>query len=312
MTNEVTYLTSPVGRFIMGDAFTGSDKDQQGRPRLNQQGQPKTQWFMALAFPKNDPEWAALWQQITAIGQRDFPNGEWQRPDFAWKVVDGDAKYPGRPECAGCVILRCSTGFAPTVYDANNAQIVNPAECKRGDYVRVYIGVRGNGDGQKPGVYINHQLVQRVGFGEAILAGASPDEAFAAPANLPPGASATPVAGAPMPAMPAQPPVPGLAAPAPVPAAPPPATSPAGTGAPPPVPTMPHPSVPAPRPVADAHPTMPGQPAPSTMTPHGAPDAAVPGQSAAGAPSPGTPTAYPSNQPAPYPAILGAGQPPVA
>lgn len=195
MSNEPVYITTPVGRFVMGDAFNGSDKDHQGRPRLNQSGQPKTQWFMGIAIPKADPGWPEMWSQITAVGQRDFPNGEWQRPDFAWKVVDGDSKYPDRPECAGCYIVRFSSGFAPSVYNAQNQQIADPSQCKRGDYVRAYISVRGNGDRQKPGIYVNHQMVQVCGYGEAINSGPSPEQAFGAPpATLPTGASQTPVA----------------------------------------------------------------------------------------------------------------------
>lgn len=221
--NEAIFTTTPVGRFVMGDAFNGSDKDHQGRPRLDQKGQPKMQWFMALAIPKNDPQWPELWGQITGVAQRDFPGGEWNRPDFAWKVVDGDAKYPDRPECAGCYVVRFSSGFAPTVYNAQNAQIVDASQCKRGDYVRCYVSMRGNDDRQKPGVYLNHQMVQVVGYGEPINSGPSPDQAFGAPAALPPGASATPVAGAPMPAAPGVPqvnPAPAPTASAPTPAAP--------------------------------------------------------------------------------------------
>lgn len=254
MSGEAVYITTPVGRFVMGDAFQGSDKDHQGRPRLDQQGQPKTQWFMGLAILKNDPGWNDLWSQITAVGQRDFPNGEWQRPDFAWKVVDGDAKYPDRPECAGCYVVRFSSGFAPTVYNAQNQQIVDPAQCKRGDYVRCYVSIRGNGDRQKPGVYINHQMVQVCGFGEAINSGPSPEQAFGAPAQLPPGASQTPVA-----------PAGGMPAPggAPVPPTPAPAPAPTAASAPP----APQPAQPGPT----ASPTNAPAPYPQILTPGGAP-----------------------------------------
>jgi len=287
MTNEAVYLTSPVGHFIMGDAFTGSDKDHQGRPRLDQNQQPKMQWFMALAIPKNDPGWEDLWNQITAVGQRDFPNGDWQRPDFAWKVADGDSKYPDRPECRGCYVVRLSSGFAPTVWNPQNQQIVDAAQCKRGDYVRCYISMRGNDDRNKPGVYLNHQMVQVCGYGEAINSGPSAEQAFgAAPATLPSGASATPVA--PSGAMPAQP---GAA---PVYAAPPQAA-------------------PAPAPVYAAPPTAPAPvPVPTQPAPGFAPAPGVPAQQETGFAAPTPPiaqsvaTTSPSNPgaPAPYPQIM--------
>lgn len=204
MSGERVYITTPVGRFVMGDAFEGSNEDMNGRPRLDQKGQPKTQWFMGVAIPKTDPEFPGMWAQITAVGQRDFPAGEWQKPDFAWKIVDGDAKYPDRPECKGCYVVRFSSGFAPTVYNAQNVQIVDKTQCKRGDYVRIYMSVSGNDDRTKPGVYINHHMVQVCGFGEEIKSGPSAAEVFGAKAfTLPPGASATPVApAAGMPALP--------------------------------------------------------------------------------------------------------------
>lgn len=206
MTQEKVYVTTPTGRFVMGDAFTGNDKDMQGRPKYDQSGKPKTTWFVGLAIAKNDPEWPALWQQIASVAQRDFPGGQFNSPGFAWKVIDGDGvnqngqKYPDY--CHGCYVLRMSSGFPPTVYNGlqNNTQITAPTGIKRGDYIRAYINIAGNGDMQKPGVYINHQMIQLVGYGEAITSGPSAEQAFGpAPTNLPPGASTTPVASGPMP-----------------------------------------------------------------------------------------------------------------
>ena len=216
--NEPIYLTTPVGRFVMGDAFTGSDKDAQGRPKFDKTGKPRFQWFMGLAIPQNDPEWPAVWQQITQVGQRDFPAGAWQLPTFAWKVANGDGvNQDGKPypdHCKGCFILKMSNGFAPTIYNAQNQQIVDPTQCKRGDYVRAYISIVGNGDTQKPGVYINHSMIQVVGFGQAIVSGPSAAEVFVRPVALPPGASAVPVAPAGgMPAPAGAPMVPGVVAP---------------------------------------------------------------------------------------------------
>lgn len=233
MSNEPIYLTTPVGRFVMGDAFNGSDKDMQGRPKFDKTGKPKMQWFMGLAIRKDDPGWSEFWQQIAAVAQRDFPAGQFNTPGFAWKIVDGDGTnqegktYP--EHCHGCYIVRMSSGFAPTIYNAQNQQIVDPTQCKRGDYIRAYVAIRGNDDMQKPGVYISHSMVQVAGFGEAINTGPSPDQAFGAPAALPAGASTTPVAptggmpaapGPAAPAAPSAPELPGTASPGNAPAPP--------------------------------------------------------------------------------------------
>jgi hypothetical protein len=241
MSGEVVYLTTPVGRYVMGDAFTGNDKDMQGRPKFDKAGKPKTTWFVGLAIRKDDPAWAELWAQIVAVGQRDFPAGQWQSPAFAWKVIDGDGvnqngqSYP--EHCKGCYVVRMSSGFAPSVHDNSTPPraITDPAQCKRGDYIRAYIGIRGNDDQQKPGVYVSHSMIQVVGYGEAISSGPSAEQAFGAPAALPPGASTTPIASAPMPAPAGAPapapmqqpaaPVPGAPAPMPAQA---PAVSPGG------------------------------------------------------------------------------------
>lgn len=275
--NEPVYVTTPVGRLVMGDAFNGSDKDGQGRPRLDQKGQPKTQWFIGLAIAKNDPGWADLWNQICGVAQRDFPGGEWQRPGFAWKVADGDGtNNEGKPYpdyCKGHYIVKMSTGFAPTVHNVHNQQITDPAQCKRGDYVRAYLSMKGNGDRQKPGVYLSHSMIQVCGYGEAISTGPTAEQAFGAPpAQLPPGASATPVA--PAGPMPAQPGAPVAAALAPAPYAAPPAA---------PAPTAPAPAAPAP--------TAGYAPAPAPTAPQ-------------------APTASPSSAPvAPYPQIMNGPAP---
>lgn len=270
MSQGKVYALSPVGRFVMGDLFIGSDKDMNGRPRLTQDGKPKMTFFIGLAVAKNDPGFAPLWQQIAGVAQRDFPDGSDRRADFAWKVVDGDAKYPDKDWARGQWIFRLSSMYPPKVYNAANPpqQIVydpaNPqairAHVKRGDFIRVQMSFEGNDDRQKPGIYLNAEMVQVVGFGPEIVSGPSAAEVFAAPvAALPPGASATPVAPATMPA--------------------------AG------------PAYAAPQAPATAYPTQAAPVAPAPAVPAGAPVYTV----APAAPVAPT-TAYPTNQP--HPAIL--------
>lgn len=259
--SEAIYITSPVGRLVQGDVFEGSDKDMQGRPRLTQQGQPKTQWFIGVAFLKG-PEWDAMWAQIAQAAQRDFPGQEWNAPGFAWKVVDGDAPANAtKVGFPGHYILRMSTGFAPTAYNAENQQIVDHKQIKRGYYVQVYFSTRGNGEPAtgKPGMYINHSMVRLVGYGEVISSGPSADQAFGGAPALPVGASTAPVA--PIAAMPAPVGAPGVAAPM--------------VGAPiAPVAPM---SAPAPQPTLPPVTAPPGTPAPlPTAYPSNTPPAGIP------------------------------------
>jgi hypothetical protein len=272
MAQEPVYITTSVGRLVQGDAFTGSSTDHQGRPRLDQKGQPKTQWYTGVAFAKNDPTFLNdVWPKIQGVAQRDFPDGAWQRPDFAWKLIDGDQpRADGKPRPAheqGHYILRCSSGFAPQVFNEQNQQITDPGQCKRGDFVQVYLSCVGNDDRQKPGVYINPLMIKRVGYGDPITSGPSAEQAFGAgPVALPPDASATPVATGPMPAMPGAP-----------------------TGYPPMAAPMPA--------------TAPSPGAPAGFNPH-------PGAPAAPAGVPGMPTAYPSNPGVqPHYQILNPGVP---
>lgn len=268
--SEAVQILTPVGRFIMGDAFTGNNKNMAGAPRVNKKGEPATQWFMGIAIPKADPGWADMWAQIAAVAQRDFPGGQFNNPSFSWKVSDGDTKYPDRPECAGHMVVRMSSGFAPRIFNSENQQITDPTQIKRGDYIRAYISVVGNGDMNKPGVYVNHQMIQLCGYGEEIRGGPDATEVFGGSpvTTLPPGASATPVApAAGMPAMPGAVPV-GVT-----------------TVAQPVYAPMPNPMPAAPAPTAPGG--MPGIPA---------------------APAPASPIASPGSAPPPHPTILQGPQ----
>jgi len=211
------YILTPVGRMIQGDLFVGSDKDFYGKPRTNKDGTASIQFFAALAIPKNDPGWAAFWGQIQQEAQAGFPRGEYQwngfaqdgvTPDpnrvFAWKVEDGDgSKYQGKEGAPGNWIVKATSGFAPSVFNGANEQILDPNQAKRGHYYQFAVTFKANGDAAKPGMYINLTMARLVGYGQEIIGGPDAASVFgAAPAQLPQGASATPLAPAnSMPAM---------------------------------------------------------------------------------------------------------------
>ena len=215
-------ILTPVGRMVQGDLFVPQTKDMEGRPLTDKNGAPRVNYFFAIAVPKADPGVNDLIAQIHAVGQAGFPAGQWKMPGFSWKIVDGDDPTNNAKEgFIGHWVFRVSSGFPPPVWETGGtARIVEPGKPKRGDYIRAVISIAANGSTSKPGVYLNHQLVEFVGYGQAISSGPDGAEVFgAAPkAVLPAGASLTPVAGPPIaaPGLPGAAPVAAPVTPAPV------------------------------------------------------------------------------------------------
>lgn len=213
--NKISLL-SPVGRMVQGHPFEFSDKNFEGKPLVDSEGNGRVQYFIALAIPKNDPDVNAFWAAIQQIGMAEWPTGEHARPDFAWKIEDGDSdKIPqgsnvankDKVGFAGNWVFKFQGGFQPKVYDGKSALISDPKAIKRGDYIRVYCNVNGNNSKGNPGVFLNPVFVQLCGFGEEIVTGPDAGKILgAAPAfKLPPGASPTPVAPTSAPGMPGSP-----------------------------------------------------------------------------------------------------------
>lgn len=211
-------ITSPVGRIVMGSLYDPSTTDAEGKPLVIKTGpnagQPRVNYFFALAIPKNPGEthWAqSAWgQQIWNAGNQAFPNIA-QSPAFAWKIDDGDSAIPnkkGRKPCdnegwKGHWILKLSGGFAPKVYQQEGAgyvQVTQKDFCKPGYYVEVAFSVEGNGSAQQPGVYLNHSMVAFRAYGPEITFGPDVASAGFGQTPLPEGASLTPAPSAiPMP-----------------------------------------------------------------------------------------------------------------
>lgn len=243
MTDRIDFLT-PVGRIVGGDPFKANSTDATGRPLTiktgPRAGEPRQEWFVALAIPKSDPGWPELYGKITQAARDGFPHlfdaqGNCSHPRFAFKVTDGDSQTPnsnGRRPCdregyPGNWVVNCSTGIQPQCYSQGGAEtLTDPASIKRGYYVRLYGSVVGNGAQQQPGVFVNFSMVELVAYGEEIKVGPDAAAVFGGSpaAALPPGASATPVT-------PAGPPI---AQPGPTAAAPP--VPPTPAAAPPPQP----------------------------------------------------------------------------
>jgi hypothetical protein len=222
-------LLSPVGRIVQGNPLFKSPvmDDVTKQQKIGKDGQPSFNWWITVAFDKRDPD---TWPMICAIKQEAasaypqlFPQG-WNpnaqnegcvRPDFAFKVVDGDGTdLNGKPHSnkegwGGHYIVKIST-YAGTMkcYDGlqNNLPITDMEQIHTGKYVRVSLDIKGNGwTGQgnsKPGLFVNPDGVQLVGHGAKISGGPDADTMFAQPVSgyIPPGMSTTaPVAAISMP-----------------------------------------------------------------------------------------------------------------
>jgi len=203
-------FTTPVGRMVMGSLYNPQTTDAEGKPLTVKSGpnvgQPKVQFFFALAIPKgteqhwSQTEWGAL---IWKTGHEAFPQGQADSPSFAWKIVDGDSTVPnstGKKPCdregyPGNWVLSFSSGFAPKIYNKDGtATITEPDAVKLGYYIQVNGDVDGNGSALKPGVFLNHSMVALSAFGEEIQVGRDASQAGFGAAPLPAGAMVTPPA----------------------------------------------------------------------------------------------------------------------
>ena len=96
-------ITLPEGLIVQGHPFERQQvTDERGNPRTDAQGNPMTQVFFSLAIPKgqethwNQTPWGAKIDAQAKEPEHGWPNGEWQRPDFSWKIEDGDSTIPNK------------------------------------------------------------------------------------------------------------------------------------------------------------------------------------------------------------------------
>lgn len=205
-----TNFTTPVGRMVMGSLYNPQTTDAEGKPLVIKSGpnagQPKVQYFFALAIPKTgEQHWsqtpwgASIWK----VGHEAFPQGQANAPSFAWKIVDGDSTVPNRTAKKPCDregypgnwVLSFSSGFAPKIYNKDGtAAIIEPDAVKLGYFIQVNGDVDGNASSQQPGVFLNHSMVALSAYGPEIHVGPDASTAGFGTAPLPAGAMATPPA----------------------------------------------------------------------------------------------------------------------
>lgn len=276
-----------VVRMIGGSCYVGSTHDSKGVLRTYksgpQQGQPRTDYSVGIAIPKtqahfgSEPGWG---QTIWAEGHAAWPSGQAQRPDFAWKVIDGDSTIPNKsqkrpcdqPGYPGHWILWFGGTTPPAVADGRGipntpaAWSTEPNLIMPGDYVEVSASVVGN-EAESPGVYLNIDAICLRGYHPEGRIATRIDLASAGfGGQLPPGASVAPVGNA-LPATPAPGATPSTPGAPPVPAVPAPASY-----APPAPAAVPQPAAPpAPVVVVAPNPAILGAPAPVSVPPAPAP-----------------------------------------
>lgn len=226
-------LTSPIGRIVQGNPLVENIQyDDNNQPKINKEGHVVKNWYLNVAFEKANPETISMIQAMYQQAATDFPAlfpfgyqpqarqdtqppihaGGCIRSDFAYKIIDGDGyDANGKPHSnkegfKGCFVVRVST-YAGQIRVVNglraNSPIsevgVGPDHIKTGDYVRVGLDFKGNGwagaSTSKPGIYVNPDVVQLVGFGTLIQGGPDADQVFATQtAYVPAGMSTTPIA----------------------------------------------------------------------------------------------------------------------
>jgi hypothetical protein len=292
MSNLRKPFTIPPARLVGGSLTEAKTMDAENKPMVYKSGpkagQPRATFDFAAAVPKapGQTHWAvkpADWdtnpatagmpywgETIWSTAHAAFPQGQAQRPDFAFKITDGDSIIPNKrgkkpvdqDGYKGCWVLWFSSEYAPRTFNSNGTAPVDPATIKPGHFIQVAGTVDTNASDNQPGVYLNHSLVAHAGFGPEIYFGPDPTQAGFGRGGTPAGMSAAPVAalpaavavGLPAPGAPvaAAAPLPTPAAPLPVAAAPlPAAAAPAPTGV-----------APAPGFLAPGAPAAPAAPAP--------------------------------------------------
>jgi hypothetical protein len=207
---EATMILTPVGRLVQGSLYTPNTTNAYGKPLVNSRGEPRVEFYFALAIKKNgEQHWSQTkWgEAIWAVGHQYTPNAA-HVPVFAWKITDGDSQIPNakgkkptdREGYPGHWVLNFANGFAPILCQQDGALLTLPPNAiNLGDYVQVYGSVRDNATPQHPGIFLNCSHVALIGYGQRIVATPTLDPTtigFGAP--LPPGASITPIGTVPV------------------------------------------------------------------------------------------------------------------
>jgi len=225
-TTRSENVVTPVGRIIMGSLYHARTQDREGRALVYKSGanagQPRSEFFFALAIPKGNEtaaaygklNWAATpWGAEIYKAGTSFLAHAASMPSFAWKIADGDStemnsvgnRMSDNEHARGSWVLFFNGSIASKICNADgSASLTEPDAILPGYFVQVAFNIKGNDSAQKPGVYLNPVAVARVAFGEVIHSGVNvAGLGFGVGVSLPAGASVTPMATLIMPPMPA-------------------------------------------------------------------------------------------------------------
>lgn len=214
----MSQFLTPIGRLVQGDAMTPQTKDQQGAPLTIKTGpnagQPTQRYFIAVAFRKGDPAAEQFIATLRNDARAAWPQwhdatGKCTHPKFSNKITDGDGVDDnGKPNAtkegfAGHWVVKFSSSYPPKCFHAGryqpHEQIQSPLEIRRGYFVRVAGGAETNGNAQKPGIYVNLNMIELAAQGPEIVSGPDASAVFGGtPAGaMPAGATPLPPTGAP-------------------------------------------------------------------------------------------------------------------
>lgn len=273
MTDKIpTEFVTQTGRMVWGSLRKAKTTDYDNNPLVvksgDRKGQPTQVYQFGVAFAKRVGETHFSQNEFGALawakGHADHP-GSASRPDFSWKITDGDSTIPGKsrngqPGVAPCTkkgfpghwVVTFSSSRAPRVVNSDGSKdIVEVDAVLPGDFVQVSGTILGN-TGATPGIYINYDCVAFQGYSsEGRIASEGPD-----PKTLGFGQG-------PQPAMVAAPPggLPATGA-AVSPPPPPPAVRPPAPPAPPQTAVAPHPGI-----LVPPLPVTPPPPPPAAVAP---------------------------------------------
>ena len=122
IVNERENFTTPSGRLVQGSIWDPQTEDYAtGKPLVHKtgalEGQPRFDYFFAIAIKKDHPEWPGFWNKVHGVATRGYPglfNADGSQKDkFSFKYRDGDSlkeDEKGRRMCdregfAGCHII---------------------------------------------------------------------------------------------------------------------------------------------------------------------------------------------------------------
>ncbi len=182
------------GRIVGGHPMNHAPAtDDNNKPKLDSAGNPMHQTFFYFAVPKagsTDFKATEFGAAMLAEAKAAWPKGEYNAPDFAWKVIDGDSIVPmkgGKPAPStregfpGHWVLRLTTGIPVRCYHNGKynpmEQIQDKNAIKCGDYGRVFVTIKANNSAQSPGLYVNPTLFSLDRAGELIVTEGGPSAA---------------------------------------------------------------------------------------------------------------------------------------